>query len=65
VAAFCIDVRPEVFRRALENVNPSIQTLACRFFYLYGVITQRFASDVDELRLPVLLEPHHFNVTRR
>lgn len=56
-AAFCIDVRSEVFRRALEAVDPSIQTLG--FAGFFGVFTKhrRFASDVEELRLPVLLNP--------
>ncbi|MEZ5789123.1 MAG: DUF2309 domain-containing protein, partial [Xanthobacteraceae bacterium] len=56
-AAFCIDVRSEVFRRALEAVDPSIRTLG--FAGFFGVFTKhrRFASDVEELRLPVLLNP--------
>jgi uncharacterized protein YbcC (UPF0753/DUF2309 family) len=56
-AAFCIDVRSEVYRRALEGVDPAIRTIG--FAGFFGVFTRhrRFASDVPELRLPVLLNP--------
>jgi len=56
-AAFCIDVRSEVFRRALESVNPDIQTLGFAGFFGLPAAHRRFASDVQELRLPVLLKP--------
>ncbi|MFT6671625.1 MAG: hypothetical protein ACJAVZ_003104 [Afipia broomeae] len=56
-AAFCIDVRSEVFRRALESVSPQIQTLGFAGFFGLGISHRRFASDVEELRLPVLLNP--------
>ena len=56
-AAFCIDVRSEVFRRALESVNPNIQTLGFAGFFGLTASHRRFASDVQELRLPVLLNP--------
>ncbi len=56
-AAFCIDVRSEVFRRALESVTPNIQTLGFAGFFGLGTAHRRFASDVEELRLPVLLTP--------
>ena len=56
-AAFCIDVRSEVFRRALEAVNPQIQTLGFAGFFGLTASHRRFASDVRELRLPVLLNP--------
>lgn len=56
-AAFCIDVRSEVFRRALETVNPDIQTLGFAGFFGLTASHRRFASDVQELRLPVLLNP--------
>jgi len=56
-AAFCIDVRSEVFRRALESVNPSIRTLGFAGFFGVFASHRRFASDVEELRLPVLLSP--------
>ncbi|MEE4188043.1 MAG: DUF2309 domain-containing protein, partial [Roseobacter sp.] len=56
-AAFCIDVRSEVFRRALEAVNPGIRTLGFAGFFGLTASHKGFASDVDELRLPVLLNP--------
>ena len=56
-AAFCIDVRSEVFRRALESANPHIQTLGFAGFFGLTTAHRRFASDVEELRLPVLLNP--------
>lgn len=55
--AFCIDVRSEVFRRALEAVDPNIQTLGFAGFFGLAASHKGFASDVDELRLPVLLNP--------
>ncbi len=54
-AAFCIDVRSEIFRRALEAVDPSIRTLGFAGFFGIGARHRRFASDVAEHRLPVLL----------
>ncbi|MBS0559900.1 MAG: DUF2309 domain-containing protein [Proteobacteria bacterium] len=56
-AAFCIDVRSEVFRRALESVSPAIRTLGFAGFFGLGAAHRRFASDVEEHRLPVLLNP--------
>jgi uncharacterized protein YbcC (UPF0753/DUF2309 family) len=56
-AAFCIDVRSEIFRRALEAVDPAIKTLGFAGFFGVFARHRRFASDVDELRLPVLLNP--------
>ena len=55
--AFCIDVRSEVFRRALETVDPGIRTLGFAGFFGLGIGHRRFASDVVEARLPVLLKP--------
>ncbi|MCG6119114.1 MAG: DUF2309 domain-containing protein, partial [Blastomonas sp.] len=56
-AAFCIDVRSEVFRRTLETLDPRIQTLGFAGFFGLGASHRRFASDVAEHRLPVLLNP--------
>ncbi|KAB7771148.1 YbcC family protein [Xanthomonas maliensis] len=58
--AFCIDVRSEVFRRALESLDPGIQTLGFAGFFGLGIGHRRFASDVVEARLPVLLTPGVF-----
>ncbi len=54
-AAFCIDVRSEVFRRALEAVDRHIETLGFAGFFGIATSHRRFASDVAEHRLPVLL----------
>mgnify|MGYP003638057851 CR=1 FL=1 len=56
-AAFCIDVRSEVFRRALESLDPGIQTLGFAGFFGLAHAHRDFASDVREARLPVLLAP--------
>ncbi len=58
--AFCIDVRSEVFRRALESLDPGIETLGFAGFFGLGIGHRRFASDVIEARLPVLLAPRVF-----
>ncbi len=56
-AAFCIDVRSEVFRRALETVSPAVRTLGFAGFFGLPAAHRRYASDIEELRLPVLLNP--------
>jgi uncharacterized protein YbcC (UPF0753/DUF2309 family) len=54
-AAFCIDVRSEVFRRVLESLHPDIQTLGFAGFFGLAASHRRFASDVHEHRAPVLV----------
>jgi len=56
-AAFCIDVRSEVFRRALESIDSGVHTHGFAGFFGIPVAHRRFASDLSELRLPVLLTP--------
>jgi uncharacterized protein YbcC (UPF0753/DUF2309 family) len=56
-AAFCIDVRSEVFRRALENQNPGIETIGFAGFFGLPVAHTAHGSDVVENHLPVLLKP--------
>ena len=56
-AVFCIDVRSEVFRRALEGTHPGIRTLGFAGFFGITSAHRRFASDEAEHRLPVLLNP--------
>lgn len=55
--AFCIDVRSEIFRRALESLDSGISTLGFAGFFGMGIAHRRFGSDVVEARLPVLLRP--------
>jgi uncharacterized protein YbcC (UPF0753/DUF2309 family) len=56
-AAFCIDVRSEVFRRALESLDPGVRTVGFAGFFGLTAAHRGFASDVAEKRLPVLLNP--------
>jgi uncharacterized protein len=56
-AAFCIDVRSEVMRRALESLDAGIRTQGFAGFFGLPVAHRAFASDVVENRLPVLLRP--------
>ncbi|MEM9425693.1 MAG: DUF2309 domain-containing protein [Pseudomonadota bacterium] len=56
-AAFCIDVRSEVFRRALESVDPSIETIGFAGFFGLPLAHKAQGSDVVQKHLPVLLNP--------
>jgi len=56
-AAFCIDVRSEVFRRALESVDPGIETIGFAGFFGLPIAHRAFGSDVVQVHLPVLLNP--------
>lgn len=56
-AAFCIDVRSEVFRRALEAQDQSIETIGFAGFFGLASAHNAAGSDVSELRGPVLLPP--------
>jgi uncharacterized protein YbcC (UPF0753/DUF2309 family) len=56
-AAFCIDVRSEIIRRALESLDPGIETLGFAGFFGIGVSHRRLGSVGSEARLPVLLKP--------
>lgn len=54
-AVFCIDVRSEVFRRALETVDAGIETKGFAGFFGMGTSHRPAGSDLLEHRLPVLL----------
>ena len=56
-AAFCIDVRSEVFRRALEAADPGVATIGFAGFFGLAVNHRAAASDIVEARAPVLLKP--------
>ncbi len=55
-AAFCIDVRSEVFRRALEAQDGGIETIGFAGFFGLASAHKCAGSDVTELRGPVLLQ---------
>lgn len=54
-AAFCIDVRSEVMRRALESLSPEIATLGFAGFFGLTVAHTPAGTCDAEARLPVLL----------
>ncbi|WP_298986426.1 DUF2309 domain-containing protein [uncultured Roseibium sp.] len=56
-AAFCIDVRSEVFRRALESQSAGIETIGFAGFFGLPLAHTDHGSDVVEHHLPVLLKP--------
>nr|WP_204508223.1 DUF2309 domain-containing protein [Aestuariivirga litoralis] len=56
-AAFCIDVRSEVFRRALEAVDPSVETIGFAGFFGLPVRHRPHGTELTEAHLPVLLNP--------
>ena len=56
-AAFCIDVRSEVFRRALEGLAPSIETVGFAGFFGLPLAHRPHGTDVTHNHLPVLLKP--------
>lgn len=54
-AAFCIDVRSEVYRRALESVDSDVATIGFAGFFGLPLAHHAHGSDILEARLPVLL----------
>lgn len=56
-AAFCIDVRSEVFRRALELQSPTVQTLGFAGFFGLPIEYQPLAARTARPQLPGLLAP--------
>ncbi|MGC9418003.1 MAG: putative inorganic carbon transporter subunit DabA, partial [Rhodovulum sp.] len=63
-AAFCIDVRSEVIRRALESQAPGIETLGFAGFFGLPLAHRAQGSDAVEHRLPVLLTAALTSVSR-
>jgi hypothetical protein len=56
-AAFCIDVRSEVFRRALESQDSGIETIGFAGFFGLPVAHRPHGTDEVQAHLPVLLRP--------
>ncbi len=56
-AAFCLDVRSEVFRRALEKQGETIQTLGVAGFFGLPIEYSPLAADDARPQLPGLLAP--------
>ncbi len=58
-AAFCLDVRSEVFRRALEAEGDGVQTLGVAGFFGVPIEYAPLASDEARPQLPGLLAPKY------
>jgi len=56
-AVFCIDVRSEVFRRALEFAAPGIETLGFAGFFGFPIEYVPLGSERGGAQCPVLLTP--------
>ena len=56
-AAFCIDVRSEVFRRALEEVAPRAETIGFAGFFGVAVEYRPAGASRSQALCPVLLTP--------
>ena len=56
-AVFCIDVRSEVFRRALESVSPALQTRGFAGFFGLAIDYSPVGSTLVRPQLPGLLAP--------
>lgn len=56
-AVFCIDVRSEVFRRALEAAAPEVETLGFAGFFGFAVEYVPFGEARGSAQCPVLLRP--------
>ena len=55
--AFCIDVRSEVFRRALEGISPTIETLGFAGFFGFAIDYVPLGQAHAQPQCPVLLTP--------
>ncbi|HPF61201.1 MAG TPA: DUF2309 domain-containing protein [Gemmatimonadales bacterium] len=58
-AVFCIDVRSEVFRRALEREHPSVATIGFAGFFGASLEYVPLGHAHGGARCPVLLTPRH------
>ncbi|MGC8508138.1 MAG: YbcC family protein [Thiomonas sp.] len=58
-AAFCIDVRSEVFRRSLETVAPQVQTLGFAGFFGIFIEVLPLGADSGRTHVPVIFNPSY------
>ncbi|WP_295586264.1 YbcC family protein [uncultured Lamprocystis sp.] len=58
-AAFCIDVRSEVFRRSLEIVAPAVQTLGFAGFFGIFIEYVPLGADGGRSHVPVIFNPDY------
>ena len=56
-AAFCIDVRSEIYRRALESVDPNVQTVGFAGFFGFPIEYVPIGYRTGGAQCPVLLTP--------
>ena len=56
-AAFCIDVRSEVFRRALETVAPTVQTIGFAGFFGIFIEYVPLGASCGNSHVPVIFNP--------
>ncbi|MCB0161163.1 MAG: DUF2309 family protein, partial [Caldilineaceae bacterium] len=56
-AAFCIDVRSEVFRRAFESVADDVETIGFAGFFGFPIEYVRLGDAHGSAQCPVLLKP--------
>ena len=56
-AAFCIDVRSEVFRRSLETVAPSVQTIGFAGFFGIFIEHVPLGASTGHSHVPIIFNP--------
>lgn len=56
-AAFCIDVRSELFRRALEAVDGAVETIGFAGFFGFPIEYVRLGESAGSAQCPALLAP--------
>lgn len=56
-AIFCIDVRSEIYRRNLEQVNSNIETLGFAGFFAFPIDYKPLGHDHGKAQCPALLKP--------
>jgi len=56
-AAFCIDVRSEVFRRSLETVAPTVQTIGFAGFFGIFIEHVPLGASAGRTHVPVIFNP--------